>query len=62
VFLTCRQASELLSGRLDRTLQPVEMLRLRAHLALCKACRRVAEQLGFLHKAVSELPKVLHSD
>ncbi len=62
LLLTCRQASELLSGRLDRTLQPMQLVRLRVHLAMCKACRRVAEQLGFLRKAVSGLPEVLRND
>lgn len=54
---SCREVSDLLSERLDRKLRPMERLRLRIHLAMCKACARVEGQLLFLRKAASELPK-----
>lgn len=57
MMLSCRQVSDLLSDRLDRRLRPMERLRLRMHLAMCKACARVEGQLQLLHKAMSELPK-----
>jgi predicted anti-sigma-YlaC factor YlaD len=54
---SCRQVSDLLSERLDRKLRPMERLRLRMHLAMCKSCARVEGQLLLLRKAMSELPK-----
>lgn len=54
---TCRQMSDLLSERLDRPLRPLERLRLRVHLAMCKACARIEIQLELLHKATSELTR-----
>lgn len=57
MMLNCKQVSDLLSGRLDRRLRPMERLRLHLHLAMCKACARVEGQLGLLRKAMSELPK-----
>ncbi len=56
-MLTCRQVSDLLSEGLDRRLRPMERLRLRVHLAMCKGCARVEGQLQLLHKAMSQLPK-----
>jgi hypothetical protein len=35
----------------------MERVRLRIHLAMCKACSRVEGQLSFLRTAMSELPK-----
>lgn len=62
MWLTCRQASELISGRVDRRPRPMERVRLRVHLLVCKACARVARQLGFLHRALAVLPKTLREE
>ena len=44
----CRQATHLQSLALDRPLSVRQRLGLRAHLCLCKWCRRYGNQLRFL--------------
>jgi predicted anti-sigma-YlaC factor YlaD len=56
-MLSCREVSRILSDQLDRKLRPMERVRLRLHLAMCKACSRVEGQLSLLRTAMSELPK-----
>ena len=48
----CKQASMLLSQTQDRSLDFLERLRLRMHMAICARCRRVSQQLDFLRTAV----------
>lgn len=52
-MLSCQETSRLLSDRLDRPLGPRERFALRLHLAMCRGCSRVAEQLLFLSRAMS---------
>lgn len=52
MMITCRQAAELVSERLDRRLSLGERLRLRLHLALCRSCARYQTQLRFLRRAL----------
>jgi len=54
---SCREASRLLSDRLDRPLRFGERLGLHLHLAVCRACSRAEKQFDFLRKAMSELGK-----
>lgn len=42
---SCRKASELLSRAQDEPLRWSERMRLRLHLALCRDCRNVRDQL-----------------
>jgi len=51
-FVTCREASELLSHMQDRPLTTRERMRLRFHLAICTYCSRFARQLVFLRDAM----------
>ncbi len=53
--ITCRQAQVLLSERLDRGLGPLEIVRLRLHLAVCDWCSRVARHFRFLSDAVKRI-------
>jgi len=53
--ITCRQAHILLSERLDRGLQPLEIVRLRLHLLVCDVCSRVARQFRFISDAVRRI-------
>ncbi len=53
--LSCKEASRLMSQRQDRDLTVGEKLALRAHLAICAACRNFDEQLAFLRRAVKRL-------
>ncbi len=54
-MLTCRDASRLSSEALDRRLTLRERLSLGLHLAMCALCRRYAEQVGFMRRAISRL-------
>lgn len=51
-FVTCREASELLSQMQDRPLTRRERLRLRFHLAICNYCSRFARHLAFMREAM----------
>ena len=50
--LTCKEASRLLSKRLDGDLGLADRTALRLHLALCDACTRLTTQFEFLRKAL----------
>jgi hypothetical protein len=51
-FVTCREASELLSQMQDRPLTRRERIRLRLHLAICNHCSRFARQMAFMRRAM----------
>ena len=53
--LSCKEATQLLSQREDRKLTLAETVTLRLHLAICRGCRAVSEQIPFLRRAVSRL-------
>lgn len=53
-FLSCRQASRLMSAKLDRELTPLELIGLRLHLAICDACPKVIRQFDLLRRSVRE--------
>jgi predicted anti-sigma-YlaC factor YlaD len=53
--ITCRQAHVLLSERLDRSLRPLEVVRLRLHLTVCDMCSVVARQFRYLSDAVRRI-------
>ena len=48
--LSCREASRLISLRMDRPLTPWEQSKLTVHLWLCNNCRNFSDQLGMLRK------------
>lgn len=51
-MLTCKQATHLLSQRLDRKLSRRERLALRLHVWICRNCRRFERQLHFIRHAL----------
>ena len=51
--LTCKEASRLLSQRLDRELTFAQRAQLKLHLTVCDACTRVKAQFQFLRRALS---------
>ena len=53
-FITCKQATRLMSQQEDRALGPVEGLLLRLHLAWCVACLRFHAQTRFLRRAMQK--------
>jgi hypothetical protein len=54
-MLSCHEVSQLLSKQRDGPLTAGEILRLKLHLALCKPCHNVDEQLDFLREAMKRL-------
>jgi len=52
---SCREVTRLVSEGLDKDLPPAAQRRLRAHLAICRGCRSVAERMAFLRRAVQRM-------
>jgi hypothetical protein len=55
MMLSCKETARLLSQGEDRDLAFGERIALRVHLAVCKGCRNVRDQFGFLRQAVRKL-------
>lgn len=53
-MLNCRQATQLLSERLDRELTTKEKLALKMHTTICSACRRFGQQV----EEISHISKI----
>ena len=53
-FLSCRQASRLITARLDRELDVFERVALRLHLSICDACPIVVRQFETLRDSIRE--------
>ena len=51
-MLSCRDASALMSQRLERRLSPLERFGLWLHLIVCAACRRFETQIGLRREAM----------
>jgi hypothetical protein len=49
--MMCKEATRLMSLKLDRPLTRRERLSLRLHLAMCGACRRCDRQFDLIHEA-----------
>ena len=52
-LLSCKEASRLLSQAQDRPLALGERVKLRLHLAVCRACTRFARQLALMRATLS---------
>ena len=52
--LSCKEATRLLSQREDRSLSLAERAALHVHLAICRGCRAVGEQIPFLRRALAK--------
>lgn len=57
-LITCREASERLSRRMEEPLGPRELLGLRMHLLACSHCRRFDAQVRVLRQAFSRLSRL----
>lgn len=53
--LTCKQATELVSQGLDRSLTRWERVKLKLHLTICDACSRFVRQTAFMRRALKRL-------
>lgn len=51
-MITCKEATHLVSQRLDRSLSRRERIALRFHVWLCRNCRRFERQLQFLRNTL----------
>lgn len=51
-MLTCKETSELISARYDRTLSVGERIGVSLHLMLCRYCSLVARQIAEIQKLV----------
>ncbi len=58
--LRCKESDRLLSEALDRRLTWTERAALRAHVAICRGCRRSKRQLGTLRSAMRQY--TLHAE
>lgn len=52
---SCRHAHELMSEQMEHPLPFGSSLRLRVHLLICVACRRVERQMEFMRTAIRRL-------
>lgn len=50
-MLMCKEATRLMSLKLDRKLTFQERVSLRLHLSMCRACRECDRQFTLLHEA-----------
>jgi len=53
--VSCKEATRLMSQSQDRELSLGERAALKLHLAICRGCRAVSDQLEFLRRAVRRL-------
>ena len=49
-MITCKEASTLLSEKMDVSLSPAKRFFLQSHLLMCRKCTAVREQLKALRK------------
>ncbi len=53
--LSCKEATRLMSQSQDRELSLGERTALKLHVAVCRGCRAVSQQLEFLRRAVRRM-------
>jgi predicted anti-sigma-YlaC factor YlaD len=56
-MLNCKQATELMSMRMDKELTVPQRMGLRLHLMMCKGCRNFSRQMDFLRHVSSKFPQ-----
>ena len=56
-MMQCKQATQLASESLDRTLRTGEKLELNLHLAICSGCRNFYRQMSALREIAREYAK-----
>lgn len=56
-MLNCKQATELMSMRMDKELTMPQRMGLRLHLMMCKGCRNFSRQMDFLRQVSSKFPQ-----
>lgn len=61
-MMNCKQASQLISQGLDKSLSTRERFALKFHLLICKYCSRFSQQLKALHVAITGMSKSIEDD
>lgn len=56
-MLNCKQATELMSQRMDRNLNLGSRMSLRFHLMMCRGCRNFSKQMRFLRQASQNISR-----
>ena len=54
-MLTCKDATQLMSQKMDGKLSATQRLSLGFHLLLCKGCRTFDDQIRFIRKAAKSV-------
>jgi len=54
-MLTCKDATRLMSQKMDGKLTPMNRLALGFHLLICRGCRNFDAQIRFIRKAVKHV-------
>jgi len=60
--MDCKQASQLISQSLDRSLSLRERIALRFHTYICEACRRFGQHLNTLRVALKRMSANVEND
>lgn len=55
LMLTCKEAHQLTSEGMDRSLSASERTRMRVHLAVCAACRNFDGQMRLIRRSMQAL-------
>ena len=61
-MLSCKQASQLISQSLDRSLTLRERFALQLHLIVCKYCKQFSQQLQTLRVALKQMTSSIEND
>jgi predicted anti-sigma-YlaC factor YlaD len=55
LMLTCKEAHQLTSEGMDRSLSVSERMRVRVHLTVCAACRNFDGQMQLIRRSMQAL-------
>ena len=61
-MLSCKQASQIISQSLDRSLTMRERFALKLHLLICKYCKRFSQQIQTLRVAMKQMISSIEND
>lgn len=56
-MLNCKQATALMSQRMDKELGMLQKMGLRFHLMMCGGCRNFGKQMKFLREGCRKFPQ-----
>ena len=56
-MLSCKEITELCTEYLERRMSPMDRLRFRLHIAMCKVCRMYIDQMQATVDALGRMPE-----